>query len=88
MVWKLTITDKLIELAKAAIELRKAGVTRVSLGELQLDLTEWAPPAAAPEQQPSNGVVHIEYDDAFDDPDTYGTSGRVPGFPRPPRDDE
>lgn len=90
MVWQLTITDKLLELAKVGRALREAGVKRVCIGELQIELTDWEPPLVAPEQQqPTRGVTEIEYGDVFEDPDLYGIpGGKVPGLPRIPRDDE
>lgn len=88
MVWKLTITEKLTDLAKAALELRKAGVTRVAFEGLELELLEWSPPPPAPQQLSIDGNRGVAELDIFEDPDTYGIVGRVPGFPRAKREEE
>jgi hypothetical protein len=77
-------TLKLI--AKHAPDLRKAGVTAVSIGDIDLEL-------AAPDPEPqaaatTNTTTHRDDpDDPFEDPATFG--GRVPrrrGEPPPNRD--
>lgn len=71
-----SVSSLLLALAEHAPALRRAGVRSFSIGGLEAELTPLEPDAGprAPES-PS-------YGDPLSDPETYGASGRVPGFTR------
>lgn len=79
------LLDLLVSKAKG---LRDAGILRVELEGCKFDLA----PAdvAVPEVRriPADEVPIPTEPDAMNDPATYGTTGRVPGFTRRSRDDE
>lgn len=59
-----------------AARLRADGVTSLTIGDVSISLapTEPAPLSVEAKSEPTNPA---------DDPDTYGMTGKVPGFERP-----
>jgi hypothetical protein len=79
------LEETLATLAAKAKDLRQAGVTRVAIGDIELELAEPEPPPAPPpvdERQPKSEDDGRRRS-AIDDPDTFG--GEIPrrrGAPR------
>jgi hypothetical protein len=79
-------TELLALIAAKAPELRKAGVTAVTLdGEgFRVELARYVDDAAPP--VPKHDEI-VEPEDPWNDPTTYGLppGAKVPGFTRPPK---
>lgn len=67
--------DKLALLTEHAPGLRRAGVRSLTVGDVTVTL---APPDVEPGPR---GEAYVSTD-PLSDPDTYGFSGRIPGFTR------
>ena len=67
-------------IARNAVRLRDAGVVRLSLEGVELELS---PAAVKEEEEERGGVEDIDAGDPLQDPATYGRrDGRLPGFER------
>lgn len=72
------LRDKLRVVAKEALDLRKAGVLRVTVGDVGFELMPWIDPNPASKEEPERP----DYGDLHS-PSLY-PGGRVPSLPRPP----
>lgn len=75
---KSNLADTLATITRHAPELRKAGVLAIVVGDVQAQLAPHIPEGAT-----ERGAGEVPYSgDPLNDPDTYGSSGIVPGFKR------
>lgn len=78
----MTPADWLQLIAERAKELRAAGVRKLEMPELRLELDAWEPEPMAARDSDKDRTVVIEGDsDPFNDPATFGRrDGSLPGF--------
>ena len=91
---ELTPAQWLALVAERAADLRKAGVRKLSMPQLQIELDPYDGPAESPSHLVNDGEIEmtsppVDDSDPLNDPTLYGRrDGSVPGFRRNRHEDE